>query len=194
VGLAIAYALIGNRVLLVECDLRRPVLAERLGLVTQPGITDWLNGDAKPAEVVQRVPLDEATAGNGATGNEGAPLAAIVAGNSSPRAAELLASGRFREFLDQVSAAFDLVVLDCAPLLTLGDTLQVLPHVDAVLVCARVHRTTREQAHAAKAALDHLPPRPAGAVVTGLRPGHGDYYYSGYYSSFEGRSAIDSRA
>jgi non-specific protein-tyrosine kinase len=109
-------------------------------------------------------------------------LTVISAGSFSPEPAELLASRRFKEFIDQVREVYDLVVLDCAPLLPVGDSLEVIPHADGVLLCVRLDQTTREQARAAKAAIEHLPERPVGLVLTGLRPGREGYYY-GYYSS-----------
>jgi capsular exopolysaccharide synthesis family protein len=194
-GLATASALAGKRVLLLECDLRRPVLAERFRLGAQPGLTDWLSGGAQPAEVVQvarakRDPIQRQKGtirSNGTSANLG--LATIVAGSWSPRPTELLGSDRFRELLEDVGQVYDLVVLDCAPLLPVGDSLEILPLVDALLVCIRLDQTTREQAVAAKGVIDHLPPRPTGIVITGVRPGREGYYY-GYYSSSAGRSEM----
>jgi Mrp family chromosome partitioning ATPase len=186
-GLATASALAGRRVLLVECDLRRPMLAERFKLSSQPGLSDWLTGQAEAPEVVQVAHVGPAQATSGDVPNAGqreagtGALTVVAAGTFSPQPAELLALPRFREFLDQVVKVYDLVVLDCAPLLPVGDTLQVLPLADAALICIRVDQTTREQALAAKSAVEHFPPRPTGVVVTGVRPG-GEGYYLGYYS------------
>jgi receptor protein-tyrosine kinase/non-specific protein-tyrosine kinase len=190
-GLASAAALAGKRVLLVECDLRRPVLAERFRIDASPGLSDWAVGNAAPNEVIQSLPLDR-TNGNRGDGQvtakelqtvDGTPsLTVISAGTFSPRPAELLASRRFKEFVAQVKEVYDLVVFDCTPLLPVGDALEVLPEADAALLCIRLNQTTREQAQAAKAALEHLPERPVGLVLTGVRPGREGYYY-GYYSS-----------
>jgi Mrp family chromosome partitioning ATPase len=106
----------------------------------------------------------------------------ISAGSFTPEPAELLASRRFRELVQAVGEGYDLTVLDCAPLLSVGDALEVLPLVDAALLCVRLDRTTREQALAAKAALGQMPKRPIGLVVTGVRSGREGYYY-GYYST-----------
>jgi tyrosine-protein kinase len=190
-GLAAAAALAAKRVLLVECDLRRPVLAERFEIEASPGLSDWAVGNAAPNEVIQSVPVDRrnGTRGDGAataeerdTADGTYSLTVISAGTFSPRPAEILASRRFKEFVEQVKEVYDLVVFDCAPLLPVGDALEVLPEADAALLCIRLNQTTREQAHAARAALEHLPERPLGLVLTGVRPGREGYYY-GYYSS-----------
>jgi polysaccharide biosynthesis transport protein len=180
-SLASAYVLAGKRTLIVECDLRRPTMAKRLGAEQGPGLSDYLIGQATPSEVVQRIPLAPGTE-NGT----GAPtLVAITAGSPTPRPAELLASKRFGAFLEQVREAYDIVVLDSTPLLSVGDALQIVPRVDGVVLCVRAEQTTREQARAARQALDHFPDRPIGVVVTGVKPGHElDYgYYSYAYAS-----------
>jgi hypothetical protein len=60
-----------------------------------------------------------------------------------------------------------------------------VPRVDGVVLCVRADQTTREQARAARQALEHFPDRPIGVVVTGVKPGHElDYgYYSYAYAS-----------
>ena len=181
-GLATAAALADKRVLLVECDLRRPVFADRLDIAATPGLTDWATGQAKPPDVLQQITLDRQNGHREDDDVESHRLTVISAGAFSPQPAEVLASKRFREFVEQVGEVYDLVVLDCAPLLPVGDALEVLRQADAALLCIRLDQTTREQALAAKAAIEHLPPRPVGLVLTGVRPGREGYYY-GYYSS-----------
>lgn len=180
VSLACAYAVAGRRVLLVECDLRRPTLAKRLGIEPQPGITDYLLGQAEPKEVVRTVPVAAAGSEPSAEPGRVPMIACITAGRQSPRPAELLGSKRFNAFLEQVSQTYDKVILDATPLLSVVDALELLPQVDGVVICVRAQRTTRDQARAARSALEHFPERPRGVVVTGLRPGdEADY---GYYS------------
>ena len=165
-GLASAAALAGKRVLLVECDLRRPVFAERFDVPrrARPHRLGGRQGEAgRGAEAGDRRPARRTPttgAGRGRLDDAVAPplpLTVIPAGSWAPRPAELLGSERFQRFLDQVAKAYDLVICDCAPLLPVGDTLEVIPQVDAALICIRLDQTTQEQALAAKAAIEHFP-------------------------------------
>jgi len=191
-SLAAANAAAGKRTLLVECDLRRPCLSERLSVEASPGLSDYLAGQATPAEVVQVVTLRQGgQAPNGTSGSEpgsatmdAGDLAVITAGSHSIRPAELLGSQRFRVFLEEITAAYDIVVIDTPPLLAVSDTLEIVPHADVVLLCIRADQTTRDQARAAKNALSHRRDLTVGVVITGLKPGrehdYGDYSYAYY--------------
>ena len=86
---------------------------------------------------------------------------------------------RFEKFLDEIAREYELVVLDCPPLLPVGDTLSIVPRVEGVILCVRLGQTTRDQAVAAKDALRRLPERPVGLVLTDSKPGS-EYDYSGY--------------
>jgi tyrosine-protein kinase len=181
-ALAGAAAIAGKRTLLVECDLRRPCFADRLGLDPEPGLTDYLVGQAEPADVLQVVKLISPSGENGAKiteSEESASLVCITAGSPAPLPAELLGSERFANFLSKVSTAYDLVVMDTSPILSVVDALEVVPQVDGLIVCVRLARTTREEARAAREALGRLPGRPTGVVVTGVRPDDESYY--GYH-------------
>jgi non-specific protein-tyrosine kinase len=113
-------------------------------------------------------------------------LACIAAGRHVPHPPELLASKRFHDFMTQVAAVYDLVVLDTTPLLPVADTLTLVPKVDTVLVCVRASRTTADEASATKAALDRFPARPTGVVVIGARDAR---ERESYYATYGGTSA-----
>jgi receptor protein-tyrosine kinase len=184
-SLASACRIAGQDVLLIECDLRRPSFARRLAIQPGPGLTDYLLGQASPQDILQIVGLVEpgswSSADGGQTPSAGS-LVCISAGSAVPRAAELLVSERFRSFLSKVRKAYDLVIIDGSPLLSVVDPLEIVAQVDAVLVCARAGQTTRDEARAARAALAHMPERPMGAVLTGLRRSGADAY--GYYYGY----------
>lgn len=183
-GLASAAASAGQRVLLVECDFRKPTFARRLGVEPDVGLADYLRGTAGPRDVVSTVELRPPAEPNGRRRQsvEAARLACVPAGSNAADTVELFDSERFRDFLGTVGRAYDLVVVDSSPLLAVVDPLRVAPHVDAVLLCVRVMSSTRDQARAVRSALENLPDRPTGAVVTGLSRGGPDSYeyYYGY--------------
>jgi capsular exopolysaccharide synthesis family protein len=184
-ALASAAVLAGQRTLLVECDLRRPCFARRFGIQAEPGLTDYLLGNADPQDILQTVDLADPAGVNGAVhadpNRTAGRLVCIAGGSRVSNPAELLIGDRFTDFLENVGKAYDLVVLDGSPLLAVVDSMEILPHVDAAIVCVRVQQTTRDQARAARVALSALPERPMGAVLTGMRRGDPDAYdYYGY--------------
>jgi succinoglycan biosynthesis transport protein ExoP len=182
-SLASAAAAAGQRTLLVECDLRRPTLAQRLGLDESPGLSEYLVGSAGPQEILQLCKFSLASGSNGSSPTSPAAersLVCIVAGSPPAQPAELLASDRCRDFFRKVASVYDLVVVDSSPMLSAVDPLELIPVVDGVLVCIRLGLTTRDDVRAVKGALHRLPQRPTGLVVTGLGGKEEEYAYYGY--------------
>lgn len=186
-SLAFAMATAGRRTLLIDCDLRRPDLASRLEVDRTPGLTDYLAGEKASTEITRRIQLAKPPSSNGkqpSESSEGISLTVVPAGSPSPHAAELLGSRRFKQFLEQAVAAYDVVVIDSSPLLPVADTLEMLPSVDAVVLCTRESKTRREEAVAARTALARFPRRPVGLVVTDIRPSRHEYEVYSYSYSY----------
>jgi capsular exopolysaccharide synthesis family protein len=178
-ALAAASELVGRHALLVECDLRNPRLAERLELAKTPGLTEYIAGRAPLVDVVQKVEVPVIP--NGDRDGDAAALSCIVAGSAVPQPVSLLRSEKVRQFLETASGAYDVVVIDAAPVLPVADTLQVIPAADAVLLCLRASKTTRNQAEAAKTLLERFPDMSVGTVLTGLRLAEDVEQYSSAY-------------
>jgi Mrp family chromosome partitioning ATPase len=83
-----------------------------------------------------------------------------------------------RSASSKVTKAYDLVVFDSSPMLSTADPLQLMPHVGGVLLCVRLSRSTHEEIKAVGSAMELLPQRPVGIVVTGI--GVSDGYYGDY--------------
>ena len=181
VAIAAASALAGRRTLLLECDLRAPVFWKRLSINATPGLADFLGGKSVPGAVLQTVELPFHHAGDD---GDRAKLVCITAGSKPPQPADLLSSSRFAQFIDQVSEAYDAVVIDAPPLLPVVDALELVQYAEAVVLCVRAHQTTRDEVKAARQALDRLPERPTGVVVTGVRDTDSMAY--GYYGDRAG--------
>lgn len=192
-SLAGAMASAGRRTLLVEADLRRPSLAERFGVEQLPGLADYLAGTVAPHDTLRTIQLAQPDAGDGTSpwsadrpvGGAIQRLVFIPSGSQTSRSAELLGSDDFKQFVEQVTQTYDVVVFDSSPLLPVSDTLEVLPWVDAAVLCVREGHTTLDQVSAAKDVLSRFPRCLAGIVVTGIKPrgGADDAVYAHAYQS-----------
>jgi Mrp family chromosome partitioning ATPase len=197
-GIALSSASSGLKTLLIEADVHRPVHAKRLGLAGGPGLADYLRGDVAPGEILQQYRVPDVAQGhsqNGASQNGNRPvLVCITAGNVSALAGGELGSGEFATMLSEVKEVYDLVVVDSAPLLAVADTSEMVPLVDSIAFCARMGAVTVEAARAARAALDRLPKRPTGLVLTDLQRKIGYYYGYSYEYTYSGAEKTPSHA
>jgi Mrp family chromosome partitioning ATPase/capsular polysaccharide biosynthesis protein len=189
-SLACASALTGKQTLLIDCDLRRPSLAKKLGVSNEPGLVDYLLGEASAEEILRVVPLGVPLSSNGKRSADddnaapnhvaGSQLGFIPAGKHTSYLSELLSSDRLRTFLAQLVAANELVVIDTSPILPVADALELMAETEGTLLCVRASKTTDSELRAVKQAIGHLPSRPGGIVLTGVR--HGSEADFGYYA------------
>ena len=150
-NLGVAAAQMGSRVLLVEADLRRPTLAQQLGLDAGPGLSDVLIGATSLSNATQTVDLD-ARSGDV---SQGRPLAVLVAGATPPpNPGELLESQAMERLLAQSLVAYDLVILDTAPLVAVSDTFPLLRKVDGVIIVGRLGYDRRDVARRLRETLE----------------------------------------
>jgi capsular exopolysaccharide synthesis family protein len=167
VNLATALGMVGHRVVLVEADLRQPVVADLFGLEEgSVGLSDVLAGRAHTAQAIQRT--DKA-------------FDLLSAGPPPPNPSELVASRRMTTVLEELRAAYDYVLIDCPSLLPMPDTASIAPATDGVIVVCRF-KTTQAQLAAAVdtvtavsapvlgSVLTMVPRRSAARFVPDLRP------------------------
>jgi succinoglycan biosynthesis transport protein ExoP len=149
----------GGRVLLVECDLRRPVLADRLGVVAAaPGLAQILAGMASNADATRTYQLPD-----------GSSFDVVVAGGSVPNAAELLDSQQMSRFLQDMHAEYDLVILDAPAVGLVSDAIPLAAQVSGVLFVARLRNTSEPEARRALDRLHRVNARVLGVVVNDAR-------------------------
>jgi len=177
-NLAIALADAGNRVLVVDADLRQPRVAHYLGIEGAVGLTDVLIGRAELSEVVQ--PWGKTS------------LSALPAGSVPPNPSELLGSQAMASLIQRIEGAYDYVLFDSPPLLPVTDAAVLGKTVGNTLLVVAASRTRKAQLKGAVSALTNVGARLAGVVITMLPTkgpdayGYGLYGYSGYgygYSS-----------
>lgn len=129
-GLALLFAEAGQRVLVVDAELRRPRLAAFLGREDAAGLSTVLDGTTRLEQVLQPW---------------GAGLWLLAGGRTPPNPSELLSSPRMTELVDDVRKRFDVVIFDCPPLLPVTDAAVVAARADGTLLVVRARRTTSAQ-------------------------------------------------
>lgn len=174
-SLAESFVRNGHRTLLVDADLRKPVIGGMYGL--KSGIrelADYLEDPTLPL-----TPASIAMEG-------GNTLAVVPTIRPAKSPTELLANG-FREWISIARDLYDVIVIDSAPLLPVADSLTIAPHVSASLLVARVGETDVRDIEAAKGLLDRLGVQVAGVIATSAtsrsqraRSGYGYGYGAGY--------------
>jgi receptor protein-tyrosine kinase len=177
VNLAVAAALGGQRVILLEADLRRPSLMRHLGLAgARQGLAEVLSGQVRLKDVVVGVPLAEL-----AGGPEEAYLDVLLAGATPPNPAELVESDDMARLLEELEQRYDLVVIDTPPITVVSDALLLLNRGQGVVIVARLNQTTRDSAARLRDQLKTIGVAPLGIVANAIsQRSAGYYYYAGY--------------
>jgi len=169
-NLAIVLARAGQRVVVVETDLRRPRAVDYLGLEGAVGLTSVLSG---------RVGLDDAMQPWGA-----ALFDVLASGPIPPNPSELLSSQQMANVLTELNQRYDMVLLDAPPLLPVTDAAIIGAACDGALLVVRHGKTTRNQIKAAVSALEAVSVRLLGTVLS-MAPGSTSTPYYEYYSALE---------
>lgn len=178
-SLARLSAAAGDRVALVDCDLRHPTVARRLGLAPEIGAAEYLAGRCGIEEV-----RHTDTKGN-------VDVYPMVAKQTPANPSDLLGSSQMRNFLAELNSKYDVVVLDSAPLIPVVDSQVLATRVDAVVMVVRWQWTTRDAVSQAMATLRQRKAPVAGVALSQVdlrkqrRLGYGDStYYYGRYSRY----------
>lgn len=171
-SLATVLAQQGARVLLVDADLRRPILHERIGLHTSAGLSAALvDGHAAP-KIVESIPN----------------LHAICGGIVPDYPSELLGSKRMRTLVDEWRREYDFILLDGPPVLPVTDAIVLEQISDAVLLVAR-HGVTEKKAvqRSYRAITRQMPQKTALGTVLNVVPEHSSAFYD--YYGYRSRSS-----
>ena len=167
-NLALALALGGSRVLLIDADMRRPGLHKTLGLQNEIGLSHLLMGQTRVREAIQRTSEPN--------------LLAITAGRTPPNPSELLASDRMNNFIVNLQQGpFDWVVIDTPPVLAVTDAVILAPKVSGVVFVIGSEMTRRVHSERALETLRASRPRAITAVLNRVDFDRNKYYYSRYY-------------
>jgi len=163
IDIALAFALGGKRVLLVDADMRRPTVARYLGLAVTPGLSEILSGGANWRECVQESHV---------------PQMSVIAAGKQPRSpGDLLAGESCERLIDELRDAYDLVVFDVPPALAVADTESFVARLDGVVLLARSRRLTRTVLARAAGRLRGAGANLIGCVLNADRPNRTESKY-----------------
>ncbi|MCK4466757.1 MAG: CpsD/CapB family tyrosine-protein kinase, partial [Desulfobacterales bacterium] len=197
VNLAVTMAQAGNKVLLVDGDMRKPMVANVFGIDQAPGLSDVILGNYSLEDVVRsvtdimtgKISMDDIMKTPGMDN-----LYIVTSGTLPPNPAEMAGSRKVAELIKQARSEYDIVLMDAPPLLSATDAALYGSIVDGVLLVYRVGVVGRAVLKRAKAQLDNVKAKVVGIVLNGLKaeisPDFAvqDYYkYYYYYSGEKGK-------
>ncbi|HVP76120.1 MAG TPA: AAA family ATPase [Gaiellaceae bacterium] len=171
-NLAVALGKIGLRVCVVDADLRRPRLARYFGFEnSERGLVDVLGG-APLESAISRFPLPSAPVlnGNGDGPLQPLEIGVLPAGKLTAFPAELLASKQMQTTIDELESLYDIVVLDCAPLLAASDAMPLVARSCGTVLVVRLFQTPRKAAVRAVRVIERAHGSLMGVVATGVPP------------------------
>jgi len=152
---------LARRVLLVDCDMRRPKLHIALGLRPECGLAEVLTGEGSPERAILKV--------------EGTDLHVLPVRTTPPNPSELLASERMRTLVEELARGWDQVIFDLPPTLALPDAKTVSELTDGLVFVVRANQTPRDDVAAALDILDRR--RVLGVVLNGVETETKRYAY-----------------
>jgi capsular exopolysaccharide synthesis family protein len=165
--LAMANAEQGKRTLLIDADLRRPTLHQKLGLSAEKGLASVVKHELLWKDAILSVPGS-------------ANLDVLLAGSSSRRAADMVGM-YIADILEEASEEYDLVIVDAPPMLGFAEPMQIATVTDGVVIVAVAGETNRKAVGAVVATLQRVKANVVGILLNRTSKETSSYYYYNYY-------------
>lgn len=174
-NLAITMAQADQKVLLIDCDLRKPVIHKVFNIDNVKGITNILVEGIDYKSVLHNVGIEN--------------LSILTTGPKPPNPSELLGSARMQEFIASVRKDFDMILIDTAPAVPVTDPAVLSRLVDGVIIVVDYGTSTYEMALKAKENLERVNANILGMVINRVpvTKSYGYYYYYYYYEDSDGK-------
>jgi len=186
INLAYTLSQLGKKVILVDCDMRRPTLAEKLGVRKKPGLSSYLTGQCRLEGLLQFCNIK----------NEEKIFHVVTAGQNPPNPIELLSSARMEKLLELLRGAYDYIILDLPPVGEVSDAMAVAQKTDGMLLVVRQNFCDRMALTDAARQFEFVNAKILGIVYNcalegGERYGKNYYkrHYKRYYKSYYGRGS-----
>lgn len=163
INLAIAFSQMGKKVLLIDADLRRPTIYQRLKINNSRGLSSILVGFCSLREAVKNVSPN---------------FDVLTSGAIPPNPSELLGGNNMSLLLDGLKDYYDYIIIDTPPINMVSDALVLTPKTDGLVLVARQGKTTHDQFRKAIAGIEFANVKLLGAILNGDRSGNSDYGYT----------------
>jgi succinoglycan biosynthesis transport protein ExoP len=167
VNLAIAFAQLDKKVLVIDSDLRKPRLHRIFKIGNRAGLSGYLAGKIELKEAIQKTSIEN--------------FWLLPSGPVPPNPSELLNSSRMKEMLEAVKKVFDIILLDTPPVLATIDAVILSTLVDSTVLVLKAGEITRKPFMSAVEELKKANAKVMGVVFNGLKASQGKYFYRGYY-------------
>ena len=174
VNLAYTLAQLDKKVLLMDCDMRRPTLAEKIGVLKVPGLSNYLTRQCQLEDLSQVCQMK-----GGDT-----VFHVITAGQNPPNPIELLSSERMKKALDTMRQQYDYIILDLPPVGEVSDALAVAQETDGILLVVRQNYCDRSVLPEAVRQFDFVRAKTLGIVFNCTSENGGKGYYRKYYKRY----------
>ncbi len=177
-NLAITFAQMGANTLLVDTDLRRPVLHGIFDMPRVEGLTNLLVSRASLEETIKQTKIEN--------------LKIITSGTLPPNPSELLASHSMDRFIEEVSSSFDIVLFDSPPVIAVTDAMVLAPKLDGIVLVVKSGETGKEALSRSNVLLNNVKANLFGIILNGVNVDH-TYYYRYYYYYGDGKDKKKTR-
>ncbi len=181
INLAVSFAQLSRRVVVVDADMRHARCHRTLGVKAGPGLSDVLRGVVRLPQAIQRLAVQNTRVAAPQAGWTGPELHLLQAGRSVPDPSSLLATPQMDELLQSLLEAYDLVLIDSPPVFPITDSAILAPRVDGVVLVVRCHRTARDITREALERLRFMQGNVIGVVLNAADPTSSAYQSYSYY-------------
>jgi succinoglycan biosynthesis transport protein ExoP len=200
-NLAVALSRSGRKVILVDLDLRRPLLATFFNLEGRSGVTDVALGETSLEDALVPIALPEVSGSKPERGNRdperngyraterpSGQLEVLPAGSIPPDPAEFVGSPNLREILGALRERSDVILLDAPPVLAVSDAMTLSNAVDGMLIVARANLVRRPMVTELRRLLETAPCAKLGFILTNAEA-DAQYGYGSHYGYGDGQSS-----
>lgn len=169
-NLAKTMAESGKKVLLIDCDLRKPTIHKRFSITNNGGLTDLIVENQKIEDVIKTTSVSN--------------LYVLSCGTIPPNPSELLSSQKMKNYINDLKEIFDIILMDAPPVLAVTDAQILSTIADGTILIAAYGKTEKKALAKSKEMVTKVGGKIVGVVINMVPTKANEYYYNGYYGSY----------